>query len=106
MLSRCLLAILVASSALVKASIVPLELLTQYDLAKCLDGSPGGFYHQPALDPLAKDKWVIHLQGSWKHSHKPWMHVAMFLADFKLRLPIFFHENSICCTFESNGDSF
>jgi len=53
-------------NACVETSVVPLELLTEYSLAKCLDGTPGGFYHQAALDPASQDKWVIHLQGPWQ----------------------------------------
>mmetsp|Transcript_9703 Transcript_9703/g.18870 ORF Transcript_9703/g.18870 Transcript_9703/m.18870 type:complete len:456 (-) Transcript_9703:33-1400(-) len=47
---------------LAAGSAVPLEPLDDKN-AKCLDGSPGGFYHQPALAADMKRMWVIHLQG-------------------------------------------
>eukprot|EP00041_Stephanoeca_diplocostata_P007467 m.106215 g.106215 ORF g.106215 m.106215 type:complete len:386 (+) comp16890_c0_seq1:32-1189(+) len=40
----------------------PLTLLTSPE-AVCMDGTPSGYYHQPATSPAARNKWVIHLQG-------------------------------------------
>lgn len=56
---------IVAAITVVDMSVVPLEILSQsvHPQAKCLDGTPGGFYHQRALDPDSKAKWVIHMQG-------------------------------------------
>ena len=31
--------------------------------ARCLDGSPGGFYYRPASTAAAKRKWKFHFQG-------------------------------------------
>lgn len=39
-----------------------LTLLTAYPNAKCLDGSPGGYYYQPAASGHSAHKWVIHFQ--------------------------------------------
>ena len=41
----------------------PLTLLKAYPDAVCMDGSPGGYYHQPATAAADRDKWVIHLEG-------------------------------------------
>jgi hypothetical protein len=41
----------------------PLHLLTDYPSAKCLDGSPGAYYHRPALNASDASKWVFSLQG-------------------------------------------
>eukprot|EP00038_Savillea_parva_P008757 m.178978 g.178978 ORF g.178978 m.178978 type:complete len:525 (-) comp14661_c0_seq1:74-1648(-) len=32
--------------------------------AVCLDGSPGGFYFRPALDPAHANDWVLHFKGA------------------------------------------
>ena len=40
----------------------PLTHLTD-PLARCMDGTLGGFYHQPASNASAAAKWIIHLQG-------------------------------------------
>lgn len=44
---------------------VPLTLLNAeaHPKAKCLDGSPGGYYAQEATDDSSKNKWVIYLMG-------------------------------------------
>lgn len=44
---------------------VPLTLLDEeaHPKAKCLDGSPGGYYAQEAKDDASKNKWVIYLKG-------------------------------------------
>lgn len=61
---RLLLAILLSSSeASSEASpSIPLVLLPQHPArpAKCLDGSPAGYYVQPGADPR---RWVIFLEG-------------------------------------------
>jgi len=41
----------------------PLTLLTDYPQAKCLDGTPSGYYMQGALDQSSAHKWVIFLEG-------------------------------------------
>ena len=48
-----------------KAVPVPLTLLEPqaHPNAKCLDGSPGGYYAQEATDNESKNKWVIYLMG-------------------------------------------
>jgi hypothetical protein len=60
MASRAMLLVLAASFA--GGSLVPLELLHN-PKARCMDGTPGGFYHQRNLDPEKANNWVIHLQG-------------------------------------------
>lgn len=37
--------------------------LSQYPLARCLDGSAGAYYHRPALSTKSNFKWRIFLQG-------------------------------------------
>lgn len=43
----------------------PLYLLSldKYPYARCMDGTPGGYYFSPASSRSDADKWVIHLQG-------------------------------------------
>jgi len=40
---------------------VPLTLLQEPADARCMDGSPGGFYHRPAAALATATKWVISL---------------------------------------------
>lgn len=41
--------------------IAQLKLLDEYDQAKCLDGSPSGYYLD--VSPSGSNKWILHLQG-------------------------------------------
>ena len=41
----------------------PLHLLADFPSAQCLDGSPGAYYHRPALNDSYASKWVFSLQG-------------------------------------------
>lgn len=37
--------------------------------AKCLDGTPPGFYWKPAVNPAAATKWKVHFRGgAWCYS--------------------------------------
>ena len=36
---------------------------TGEEQARCMDGSPYGFYYRPATDPANATKWVVELQG-------------------------------------------
>ena len=55
-------AALLATAALAAAGSAPLTML-EAPMARCLDGTLSGFYHQPASDQTVSNKWVIHLQG-------------------------------------------
>jgi hypothetical protein len=52
-------------------SMAPLYLLGDYDSAKCLDGSPGAYYHRPALNSSFATKWVFSLQGGGECVDEP-----------------------------------
>ena len=45
------------------ADIATANYLTDYPQAKCLDGSPGYYYHRPAPAGPNATKWVLHIQG-------------------------------------------
>lgn len=45
-----------------KAKLIYID-LTKYPLARCMDGSPGGFYWKHASSEKSKNNWIIHLQG-------------------------------------------
>ena len=42
--------------------IVESSIVDEYG-AKCLDGSPPGYYFRPASTPAGKNKWKIHFRG-------------------------------------------
>ena len=48
--------------ACTSAAEVGLTLLTD-EKALCLDGTPAGYYFQPASSPESQTKWVIYLNG-------------------------------------------
>ena len=58
---------LVIGSFLLKCNAVPVPLTLleaqAHPNAKCLDGSPGGYYAQEATDDESKNKWVFYLMG-------------------------------------------
>jgi hypothetical protein len=54
--------LLAVSVQLSGSSLAPLKLLRNSSKALCMDGSPGGYYFQPASDPKHAGDWVIHLQ--------------------------------------------
>ena len=61
-----MLAVLLASSALSTHpanATQPLQLLTDYPQARCMDGTPGGFYFHGSRLGAAQTKWVLTLQG-------------------------------------------
>ncbi|EDQ88996.1 uncharacterized protein MONBRDRAFT_25774 [Monosiga brevicollis MX1] len=60
MLKFLLLVALVAAAA---NADVPLTLLDKYPNARCMDGTPGGYYFQPSSNASASTKWVISLEG-------------------------------------------
>ena len=44
---------------------VPVSLLdlTEYPLAKCMDGSPAGYYYAPATSNASQSSWIVELEG-------------------------------------------
>lgn len=67
MISATFLVILAyVACVLSSANDVDLILLQEYPKAKCLDGSPGGYYHSPAPNK----KWVIFLNGGGECDNK------------------------------------
>lgn len=49
----------------IKAAKVPLTILSsdEYPAAKCLDGTPAGYYAQRATSLADRNKWVLYLNG-------------------------------------------
>jgi hypothetical protein len=45
--------------------------LRQYPLARCMDGTPGGFYFRPALARANATRWVFSLEGGGECVDKP-----------------------------------
>ena len=66
MIKTLLLIILVSGTTLTNASSsvnIPLTMLNEYESAKCLDGSVGGYYKYFSNESKNSDKFVIELQG-------------------------------------------
>jgi O-palmitoleoyl-L-serine hydrolase len=67
MLRFLLPAAIVSVTAQVSPSDAVLTLLSQATIdkynARCLDGSPPGFYYRPSTNSASQNKWKLHLQG-------------------------------------------
>jgi len=57
-----IIACLIVPSCLAKSKKLKLELLSDYERAKCLDGSSTGYYFREGTGE-GKNNYLIHLQG-------------------------------------------
>ena len=71
------------------ATIIPycnakLILLNQYPLAKCLDGSPSGYYFVPATNTSVSNRFMVILEGGGMCTHDEGWFIKKLDQDFYL----------------------
>lgn len=63
-------ALAILAGACAAAGPFPLQLLTD-PKARCMDGTPGGYYLEPAARGANETKWIIYLQGGGECGNQP-----------------------------------